>query len=186
MKINKFNSLQAGSQSIAFNIIVTVVILAILFYLLRGDKPVPTPPKQEPTKVQVDNGQTNNGEINHNQAVDGPHINSITPLSGPIGTVIDVEGEKLSGFEGDLILIFERSDGVKFNLTDNFGDYAKTQDKRIRVTVKEPCQKGETVYGAYSGIPSVCNYVAMTPGKYKVYTEPWGKKSNVVEFTVTK
>jgi hypothetical protein len=53
------------------------------------------------------------------------------------------------------------------------------------VKVAEPCQEGETIYGEYSGIPSKCDYVKLTSGVYKVYTEPWGKKSNTVQFTVT-
>ncbi|OHA42655.1 MAG: hypothetical protein A3G59_00490 [Candidatus Taylorbacteria bacterium RIFCSPLOWO2_12_FULL_47_20] len=115
-----------------------------------------------------------------------PYISSITPLSGPIGTIVEIRGNDLSGFEGDLDIIFERSDGKKIMLTDTFGDYPKTGGSLIKVIAKEPCQQGETIYGRYSGIPAQCNYIAMTPGTYKVYAEPWGKKSNVVNFTITQ
>ncbi len=115
-----------------------------------------------------------------------PFIASVTPSSGPIGTIVEIRGNNLSGFEGDLDVIFERSDGKKIMLTDTFGDYPKTGGSLIKVIAKEPCQQGETIYDRYSGIPTQCNYIAMTPGTYKVYAEPWGKKSNVVNFTITQ
>ena len=114
-----------------------------------------------------------------------PNIISISPSSGPVGTVVEIDGVNLSGLEGDLMVTFERMDGKKITLTDTFGDYAKTGDKQIKVTVKEPCQKGETVYGSYSGIPAKCDYVQLAPGIYRVYATPWGKSSNVMNFTIT-
>ncbi len=127
------------------------------------------PPGQNPTDV--------NAPI--------PMISSISPSSGPVGTVVEIDGINLSGLEGDLMVTFERMDGKKITLTDTFGDYAKTGDKQIKVTVKEPCQKGETVYGSYSGIPAKCDYVQLAPGIYRVYATPWGKSSNVMNFTIT-
>ena len=121
-----------------------------------------------------------------NQTTDLPIINSISPSSGPKGTVIEIQGKNLSGLEGDLNVSFERADGKIIILTDNFGDYPKTGGNIIKVKVVEPCQKGETVTGEYSGIKSVCDYVELTPGAYKVYTAPWGLKSNAVNFEITK
>jgi hypothetical protein len=80
---------------------------------------------------------------------------------------------------------FEAFDGKQIGLTDTFGSYAKTQDTLIKVLVKDPCAQGQTVYGPYSGLPTTCNYTPVVPGTYKVYTTPWGKKSNVMTFTVT-
>ena len=114
-----------------------------------------------------------------------PKIDSIVPMTGPKGITVEIKGTGLSGFEGDLNVFFERADGKKIMLTDTLGDYVKTADKLIRVKVAEPCQKGEKVIGEYSGIETVCDYAELTPGYYKVYTEPWGKKSNVVGFTIT-
>jgi hypothetical protein len=113
-----------------------------------------------------------------------PYIESIIPSAGPIGTVVEIGGRNLSGFEGDLDVYFERSDGKRVLLLDSFGSYQKSAGNLIKVIVKEPCQQGDTVYGAYSGIPAPCDYVKLTPGVYKVYTMPWGKKSNVVTFTI--
>ena len=128
----------------------------------------------EPTSTGTTTNQTNL-----------PIINNITPNFGPKGTVVTISGKNLSGFEGDLNVTFERADGKKILLTDTYGDYTKTGGNLINVKVTEPCQPGEKVIGEYSGIQTVCNYVALTPGTYKVYTEPWGVKSNVVNFTVT-
>lgn len=115
-----------------------------------------------------------------------PIIESISKSSGPIGTILEVKGKNLSGFEGDLDLILERSqDGSKVILTDYYS-YSKTRDTLIKVVVKEPCKKGEVVYGRYSGNPSLCNYVPLVPGVvYNVYVNPWGTKSNEFRFTVT-
>ena len=113
-----------------------------------------------------------------------PVITSLSRTSGPIGTELEIRGCNLSGFEGDLDVYFERTDGKKIMLTDTFGSYPKTGGSLIKVVVKEPCQQGETVYGRYSGIPAQCNYIALTPGLYKVYTDPWGKTSNTVSFTI--
>lgn len=115
---------------------------------------------------------------------DGPAIFSIAPDNAPRGAVVTVTGKNLSGFEGDLELIFERADGKKISLFDD-ESYAKTGGDRIVVTLKEPCQAGETVHGRYSGSPFQCDFVAFTPGVYKVYSAPWGSTTNAVTFTVT-
>ncbi len=114
----------------------------------------------------------------------GPIITSISPAYGPIGTVVEIHGNNLSGFEGDSSAIFERADGktVQLNSLLSYGDTQRTT--LIRAKVEPPCQSGQTVYGAYSGIPSTCDYFEFTPGVYKVYVSPWGKKSNEAQFTV--
>lgn len=114
-----------------------------------------------------------------------PVITSLSSISGAIGTILEIRGCNLSGFEGDLDVYFERADGQKIMLTDNFGSYSKTADSLIMVVVKEPCQQGETIYGSYSGIPSQCNFIALNPGLYKVYTKPWSKTSNTAYFAIT-
>jgi len=121
------------------------------------------------------------------QISDMPVIDSISPSSGLKGTVVEIRGKNLSGFEGDLDLYFERTDGKKVMLSDSFGDYAITQDRLIKVKIIEPCQAGEKVIGRYSGIETECNYVELMPGIYKVYAEPYrGKKTNIVNFEIIK
>ncbi|HMP30596.1 MAG TPA: hypothetical protein PKD85_13405 [Saprospiraceae bacterium] len=109
-----------------------------------------------------------------------PIIEIITPASGPIGTKITIKGKNLAGYAGDMIAIFEREDGKKITLWDN-----SATDGEINVIVEESCREGEIVHGRYSGIPQECDYIEFTPGIYKVYTEPWGVKSNFVLFTLT-
>jgi len=124
---------------------------------------------------------SNNSVDSATTTEDTPVITSITPNHGPKGTIVDIHGKNLNGFEGDLIVTFESSSGVKFVLNDTQHRGSTTD---IVVAVKEPCQKGETVYADYSGKASICDYHEMTPGVYKVYTSPWGKTSNISTFTV--
>jgi hypothetical protein len=125
------------------------------------------------------------GSTEANIDTEAPFIKSISPDRGPKGTSIVIEGQNLAGFEGDLDVIFEDATGNKFSLNDN-ESYVSTGGSIIKVDVKEPCQKGETIYGRYSGIASMCNFKEMKPGTYKVYVEPWGKRSNVASFIITK
>ncbi len=114
-----------------------------------------------------------------------PYISSIAPSYGPKGTVVEIKGSVLSGFESDVYFFFERSDGKVVRLSGVVPLHAVEGTQTASVVLKEPCQKGEIVGGDYSGIPNPCYYVQLTPGIYKVYTRPWGTKSNEVEFTIT-
>ncbi|MSU55066.1 MAG: DUF4214 domain-containing protein [Candidatus Taylorbacteria bacterium] len=117
-----------------------------------------------------------------------PYIGSINPSSSPVGTTIDIRGSGLNGFEGDVYFFFVRSDGKTLRLPGVLSQQLNggaVGAQTARVTLKEPCQQGQTVYGDYSGIPSVCDYVQFTPGIYKVYTKPWSQVSNTVYFTVS-
>ncbi len=114
---------------------------------------------------------------------DTPVITSLSKASGPVGTILDIDGVNLAGFEGDLIIIFKRADG-KITHIKSLIPYGINNTNHIQVKVAPPCKQGETVYADYSGIASKCDYFEFTPGVYKIYTEPWGKKSNEVEFTV--
>lgn len=176
-----------------FVIPLLLVIIALL--LAGGGTYVYTQQKSasQPVVVDQDTQSTESSNVStctqgrtENPPVDlPPVITSLSSSSGPIGSVLEIRGCNLSSFEGDLEVTFENSDGKKIILTDKSGSYSKTVDTLIKVVVKEPCAQGETVYGLYSGIPGVCNYMPFTPGTYKVYTTPWGKKSNEVSFTVT-
>ncbi len=112
-------------------------------------------------------------------------ITSITPTSGPVGTIVTIEGKNLTGFEGDLTAVFTRSDGQEVELVDQFYDYAKTGGSLMKVIADSPCREGQTVYGSYSGKPSLCRYFAFTPGVYKVRVSAFGKDSNTVQLTIT-
>lgn len=146
-----------------------------------------------------DNGGGNAGTgISVNVVIDdtvanAPHIDSITPISGPVGTTVEIRGSNLSGLGGELIAVFKRADGkivnihsiVPYSTVDANGyTIGSVNTTLIKVKVEPPCQRGQTVYGDYTGIPSVCDYFEFTPGVYKIYVTPWGKKSNEVQFTV--
>jgi hypothetical protein len=114
---------------------------------------------------------------------EAPFIESIMPRSASKGSLIEIKGLNLSGFEGDLAVTFEGESGDRFTLFDE-KSYPLSGASIIRVALKEPCQKGEIIYGRYSGIESLCDFKEMKPGTYKVYVEPWSKKSNEVSFTL--
>ncbi len=112
-------------------------------------------------------------------STDKPIIKSIYPLSGPVGTVVSLSGTNLAGFEGDLDAYIENSKGEVAFLV-GIGATPR-EDKTIRVKIDEKvCITNEK----YSG--RLCkSYMQITPGKYYLYTSPWGKMSNKVMFTVT-
>lgn len=112
-------------------------------------------------------------------STDKPIIKSIYPLSGPVGTVVSLSGTNLAGFEGDLDAYIENSKG-EVALLMGIGATPR-EDKTIRVKIDEKvCITNEK----YSG--RLCkSYMQITPGKYYLYTSPWGKMSNKVMFTVT-
>lgn len=112
-------------------------------------------------------------------------ITSISPASGPIGTVVEVRGSGLSGYHGDLSLTFAGSDDSKTILTDIYS-YSMTQDKVIKVAVQDPCKKGEQWMNprSASGKMETCTYDPLTPGTYSVYANGWNR-SNWIPFTIT-
>jgi hypothetical protein len=108
-----------------------------------------------------------------------PIINSISPNSGPIGTVIELRGLNLTGFEGDLDAIIENSKGETAVM---LGMNSFTVDKNlIKVKIESKICK---INNAYSGLPCE-SYLNIVPGVYNIYAYPWGKMSNKVKFTVT-
>ena len=108
-----------------------------------------------------------------------PTITSIYPSSGSIGTTIELKGNNLAGFEGDLDATIENSQGETAFL-QGIGSVPRA-DQTIRVKIdSQVCKQGNS----YSGLPCQ-SYLNITPGVYKIYTMPWGVKSNVVNFTVT-
>jgi len=117
-----------------------------------------------------------------------PVITSISPMSGPVGTRVEIRGCNLAGLEGDLEAVFVRSDGKEIPLYGGvwypgYGGETK-RGKIIIVTVESYCPSGY-ITGRYSGATSPCQTVEATPGLYKVYVTAFGKKSNQATFTVT-
>ncbi len=107
-----------------------------------------------------------------------PNIESITPLSGSIGTIVTLKGTNLAGFEGDLDAWIESVSGEKAYLPS----YSSVQPQNNQITVRidqKLCKQVNT----YSG-KSCTEYMTITPGTYKIYTSPWGVSSNRVVFEV--
>ncbi len=108
-----------------------------------------------------------------------PRITSILPASGPVGTIVEISGTQLAGFEGDLDAWIENDKGESAFLP-GMGSTPRS-DQTIRVKIFSSLCKSNN---SYSGAPC-SSYLTITPGNYKIYTKPWGVKSNVVNFTVT-
>ena len=108
-----------------------------------------------------------------------PVITSINPSSGPIGTIIELKGNNLAGFEGELDAWIENSNGEKAFLS-GIGSVPRA-DQTIRVQITgQLCKENLSYKGG-----SCSSYMTITPGTYKIYTYPWGNMSNMVQFTVT-
>jgi len=106
-----------------------------------------------------------------------PFISNISPTSGPIGTVVVLKGKNLAGFESDLDAWIENSKGEVGYL----GSYGTPVSDQITFQIKSSVCKNNDSYSGF------CNaYLNLTPGAYKVYTKPYGKMSNIVNFTITQ
>ncbi len=105
-----------------------------------------------------------------------PVITSLSGYSGSVGAKIEIKGCNFSGFEGDKNAWIENSQGIKGILYGEEGSTSKT----IKVTLASPLCQNDT---SYSGL-SCDAYITLVPGIYKIYTAPWGKKSNEVNFTI--
>lgn len=105
-----------------------------------------------------------------------PVITSLSNYSGSVGAKIEIRGCNFSGFEGNINAWIENEQGIKGIFYGEEGSSSKT----LKVTLKSPlCQKDNS----YSGLP--CDaWLTLNPGTYKIFTLPWGRKSNEVNFTI--
>jgi len=118
-----------------------------------------------------------------------PHLDYLTPEQGVVGATIDLVVENLNGFEGDLNAWIVNSSGETAFLPAAENLYANGTYKTlypnhevIRVKISPTlCQSDNE----YSGLPCAKSMI-ITPGSYGIYTKPWGNKSNILIFTVTK
>jgi len=105
-----------------------------------------------------------------------PFISSLSAYSGKIGNLIEVNGCNFLGFEGDENVWLENAQGQKGIVYGENGSSIRT----LKIILKSPlCQKDNS----YSGLPCEAQ-INLVPGKYKIYTSPWGKDSNRVDFTI--
>jgi len=105
-----------------------------------------------------------------------PVITSLSGYFGSVGAKLEIMGCNFSGFEGDKDAWIENSQGVKGLLRGE----AESTSKLLKITLNSPlCQKDTS----YSGLP--CDaWLNLTPGAYKIYALPWGKKSNEINFKI--
>lgn len=142
---------------------------------------------ESPRVINTNVGQTSKQEPVSTEPT--PYIGSIYSQPAHKGDTVNITGSGLNGFEGDVYFFFERADGKTTRLPGVLSEQLNGDAKgaqTAKVTLKEPCQPGQTVYGDYSGKPSICDYVELTPGTYSVYTTPWGKTSNKVPLIIVK
>lgn len=112
---------------------------------------------------------------------EGPEviISSIIPASAKIGQTVEIHGTNFSGFEGDKNVWIENTDGKKGII---YGMVPQSTDSLIRFTLENKyCTKDNS----YSG-EDCMDYLVIIPGKYTIYTYPWGNMSNKVEFIVSE
>lgn len=110
-----------------------------------------------------------------------PVITSLSSYSGPVGTKLEVRGCNFAGFESDLNVWVENSQGVKgIAYAEAAHLSGGSTAKLLKITLAPSlCQKDNS----YSALPCQA-YLNLTPGLYKIYTAPWGKKSNEIVFTI--
>lgn len=105
-----------------------------------------------------------------------PVITSLSVNSGSVGTKLKIYGCNFAGFEGDLNAWIENSQGVK----GIFYGASGSTSKLLSVTLDSAlCQTDIS----YSGLPCDAK-LSLAPGTYQIYTMPWGKLSNKVDFIV--
>ena len=105
-----------------------------------------------------------------------PFISSLSAYSGKVGDLIEVNGCNFLSFEGDENIWLENDQGQKGIIFGEKGSSIRT----LKIILKSPlCQKDNS----YSGLPCEAQ-INLVPGKYKIYTSPWGKDSNRVDFTI--
>lgn len=124
------------------------------------------------------NGATNPPHCNSDAPMPVPVITSVTPTSVQIGSVLEIKGQNLAGFEGDLDAWIENSKG-EVGFLPGIGSVPRT-DHTVRVLIEAiVCETNN----GYSGKP--CDKLLnLTPGIYKIYSAPFGVKSNIVQITL--
>jgi uncharacterized protein (UPF0333 family) len=104
-----------------------------------------------------------------------PVINSIMPMSGKVGSSIELKGKNFGGDGSDSIIIIENTKGQKGMLFLEPGNTASLAKANIKSKV--------CIYN----IDWYCNSdFTVVPGKYKIYLIRHNIESNRVDFTVTE
>jgi hypothetical protein len=131
-----------------------------------------------PWEENASSSTSTNSSNSQNENEPTPVITSISPTSGPIGTVVEIKGNNLAGFEGDLDAWIQNSKG-EVAFLPRIGSVPRA-DQTIKVKIDSQLCKENN---GYSGKPC-SSYMTIRPGVYSIYTQPWGKMSNKVQFIV--
>lgn len=100
----------------------------------------------------------------------------MSKYTGSVGETIEVRGCNFNGFEANLNVWVENVQGVKGIMYSEPGSTFKVMKFILKPAL---CQTDES----YRGLPCA-EYLNLTPGSYKIYTIPWGKRSNEATFTI--
>jgi hypothetical protein len=157
---------------IVFGIVVVVLVGTVGYFVFINKE---SPPKAPPTITSTPTSSL--PTTCKDESEGAPVITSLSTDYGPVGTSIEIKGCNFSGFEGDKNAWIENSQGIKGPI---YGEVGST-NKLLKIILKSPiCQKDNS----YSGLP--CDaWLTLAPGTYKIYTEPWGKKSYEAIFSIT-
>lgn len=105
-----------------------------------------------------------------------PVITSISTFSWNLNTKIQIKWCNFSGFEWDKNVWIENKKGLKWILYGQEWSNSKTINIILESTI---CQYDNS----YSGLE--CDSILeLTPWDYKIYTMPWWRISNKVDFTI--
>ena len=108
-----------------------------------------------------------------------PVIESITPSSGPIGTIVELKGKNFSNSGNDNNVWIENPfHSVGFLSIIN---KHSSSDQIIKVKIESPICKYNN-----KNPDKPCNYtMVLFPTPYKIYIGSPGKESNIVNFSLT-
>jgi hypothetical protein len=105
-----------------------------------------------------------------------PVITSISKNAGSVGDRVEIKGCNFSGFEADKNVWIQNSNNEAGIM---YGEKEST-DRSIIFILKSPlCQTDNSYRG-----DECQKALNLVPGVYKIFTNPWGKKSNEVVFTI--
>src|SRR3989338_4625619 len=178
------------------NLKIVLISIIVLFIGITGYmtlvKKLPEPVENKTIELPITQESIIENVAPYVDGVNGlPVITSISPVSGPIGTKVRIEGRNLAGFETDFDVNFVRNDGLEIpqDVSSKWGerscDEKQVPEKDcITFTLRSYCL-GNLTIGSYSGELHACETKKITPGVYKVYAKRIPEKSNEVSFTIT-
>ena len=178
--MNKNNFQKGFIVPLIIGIVAVLIIAGGVYYTYEKGKSAQVNTLVIPAQAGIQSQTSgSNSSATSTTTQPAPVITSINPSSGPIGTIVELKGNNLAGFEGELSAWIENSNGEKAFLP-GIGSVPRV-DQTIRVQVAGQLCKENL---SYKGGPC-SSYMTITPGTYRIYTYPWGNMSNTVQFTVT-